>query len=154
LFEAGTRVPFITYWKGNIEPFTSNALVSQIDIFASVAQLVGSQERAQDSEQLLDVFLGNSQQGREELILEATSRTALRKGDWVMIPPYDGPAVAAQVNIELGNSEEYQLYNLKSDIGEQKNLAESDPDKLKEMIDLYLKIRGTGSDKIEQLELK
>jgi arylsulfatase A-like enzyme len=138
LFEAGTRVPFITYWNGTIEPNTSNALVSQIDIFASIAQLVGSQERAQDSEQLLDVFLGTSQQGREELILEATSRTALRKGDWVMIPPYDGPAVAAQVNIELGNSEEYQLYNLKSDIGEQKNLAESDPDKLKEMIDLYL----------------
>ena len=154
LFEAGTRVPFITYWQGQIEPSTSTALVSQIDIFASIAQLVGSQATAPDSEQLLDVFLGKSHQGREELILEATSRTALRKGDWVMIPPYDGPAVAAQVNIELGNSEEYQLYNLKDDVGEQENLAESDPDKLKELIDLYLEIRGTGSDEIEQLELK
>ncbi len=154
LFEAGTRVPFITYWKSNIEPASSSALISQIDIFASLAQLVGSQETTPDSEKLLDVFLGKSQQGREELILEATTRTALRKGDWVMIPPYDGPAVAAQVNIELGNFEKYQLYNLQDDIGEQNNLAESDPDKLKEMIELYREIRGFGSDRIEQLELK
>jgi arylsulfatase A-like enzyme len=154
LFEAGTRVPLITYWKDNIEPNTSSALVSQIDFFASIAQLVGSHETAPDSEQLLDVFLGNSQQGREDLILEATTRTALRKGDWVMIPPYNGPAVEVHVKIELGNSEEYQLYNLNDDIGEQKNLAESDPDKLKEMIELYEEIRGSGSDKIEQLELK
>jgi arylsulfatase A-like enzyme len=33
LFEAGTRVPFITYWKGTIEPASSGALISQIDIF-------------------------------------------------------------------------------------------------------------------------
>jgi hypothetical protein len=71
-----------------------------------------------------------------------------------MIPPYDGPAVAAQVNIELGNSGEYQLYDLKTDVGEQQNLAASDPEKLKEMIDLYNEIRGSSSDKIEQLELK
>jgi arylsulfatase A-like enzyme len=154
LFEAGTRVPFITYWKGTIEPAASNALVSQIDLFASIAQLVGSQETAPDSKHMLDVFLGNSQQGREELILEATTRTAIRKGDWVMIPPYNGPPVAVQVNIELGNLKEYQLYNLKTDIGEQKNLAESDPEKLKEMIDLYEEIRGSSSDMIEQLELK
>jgi arylsulfatase A-like enzyme len=154
LFEAGTRVPFITYWKGTIEPASSGALISQIDIFASIAELVESQEIAPDSKKMLDVFLGNSQLGREDLILEATTRTALRKGNWVMIPPYDGPAVAAQVNIELGNSGEYQLYDLKTDVGEQQNLAASDPEKLKEMIDLYNEIRGSSSDKIEQLELK
>jgi len=31
LLEAGTRVPFVTYWKGTIEPQVSNALVSQVD---------------------------------------------------------------------------------------------------------------------------
>ena len=154
LFEAGTRVPFITYWKGTIQPASSNALVSQIDILASFAELVGSPAEAPDSRQLLDVFLGKSQKGRENLVLEATSRTAFRKGDWVMIPPYDGPAVAAQVNIELGNSELYQLYDLKNDIGEQNNLAESNPDKLREMIDLYNEIRGSGAGDVEKLELK
>ena len=154
LFEAGTRVPFITYWKGIIKPVVSNAMVSQIDLFASIAELVGSPQVGPDSEQMLEVFLGNSQQGREELILEATSRTAIRKGDWVMIPPYDGAPVAVQVNIELGNSKQYQLYNLKNDIGEQINRAETDPEKLKEMIDLFKEIRGDGLENVEKLELK
>ena len=35
LFEAGTRVPFFTYWKGHIHPGGSDALVSQLDIVSS-----------------------------------------------------------------------------------------------------------------------
>jgi len=142
LFEAGTRVPFIVYWKGRIEPAVSDALVSHLDIYASLAALVGSDQSGPDSQDLLDVFMGKSDQGREELVIEATSRTAYRKGDWVMIPPYKGPAVNTQVNIELGNSDEYQLYNLSSDIGQQENLAASNPDKLQEMLEGYKRIRG------------
>jgi arylsulfatase A-like enzyme len=134
LFEAGTRVPFITYWKGQIEPGVSNAVVSQLDLFSSIAELVGSEARSADSKELMQVFMGKSEQGRSELILEATGRTALRKGEWILIPPYQGPAVARNVNIELGNSPEYQLYNLSSDLGQQHNLALEEADKLKEMI--------------------
>jgi len=90
---------------------------------------------------------------REELILEATSRTALRKGDWVMIPPYKGPALQSQVNIELGNSSEFQLYNLKDDIGQQNNLAKTNPEKLQELILDFNGIRGVGQE-IQGLELK
>jgi len=154
LFEAGTRVPFITYWKGQIEPSVSDAMVSQIDLLSSLALLTGSEIRNTDSEELLDVFLGQSDQGREELILQATSRTAFRKGDWVMIPPYQGPAKNEQVNIELGNAKEYQLYNLKDDLGEQLNLAETHQEKLQEMVTAFEEIRGTDYGNIEQLELK
>jgi hypothetical protein len=98
--------------------------------------------------------MGKSNQGREELIIEATSRTALRKGDWAMIPPYNGPAKNEMVNIELGNSGEFLLYNLKNDIGQQENLAQSEPEKLQEMIETFKKIRGEGFGNIEQLELK
>ncbi len=154
LFEAGTRVPFITFWKGRIEPGVSDALVSQVDLLSSLASLVGSQVRGRDSEELMDVLLGESQQGREQLVLEATSRTAFRKGDWVMIPPYDGPAVNTLVNIELGNSDVYQLYNLREDIGQQHNLAGSNQEKLDEMIAVYNKIRGEGYDNTRELELQ
>jgi len=154
LFEAGTRVPFITYWKGKIQPGVSNALVSQLDIFSSIASLVGSEERADDSQDLLEVFTGESDQGREELILEATSRTALRKGNWVMIPPYKGPAVNSLVNIELGNSDTYQLYNLEGDLGQQTNLAGTHGEILEEMIILFNEIRGESHGHIEKLELK
>lgn len=137
LFEAGTRVPFITYWKGRIESGVSEALASQIDIMSSLAQLAGSDKRGPDSYEMLDLFLGKDTTGRTELILEAGGRTALRRGMWVMIPPYPGPAVARNVNIELGNSDVYQLYNLNEDIGEQDNSSLSNPEKLKEMVGTY-----------------
>jgi arylsulfatase A-like enzyme len=154
LFEAGTRVPFVAYWKGKIQPGVSDAMISQVDLLSSLAALVGSETRGPDSQELLNVLLGKSQQGREELIIEATSRTALRKGDWVMIPPYPGPALNPSVNIELGNASEFQLYNLKDDIGQQVNLASSQPEKLQEMIAAFEKTRGTKFQNIEQLELK
>ena len=150
LYEAGTRVPFMAYWKGKIEPTVSDALVSQLDLFSSLARLVESDKRGPDSEELLEVFLGNSDQGRSELIIEAQTRTALRAGDWVMIPPYNGPAVNKMVNIELGNSEEFQLYNLVKDIGQQVNLADSEPEKLQEMIAAFEQLRGV---KLQQTEL-
>jgi len=154
LYEAGTRVPLITYWKGKIGPGVSDAMISQVDLLSSLAQLSGSEQRGMDSKSMLDVFLGKSTEGREELILEATSRTALRKGSWVMIPPYDGSAVAERVQIELGNSSEYQLYNLESDLGEQENLATSHPEKLEEMLKVFKEIRGDASEGVQALELK
>lgn len=154
LFEAGTRVPFFTYWKGKISPGVSDAMVSQLDLFSSIAALVDSDERTNDSQELLELFLGKSQEGREHMIIEATSRTAFRKGDWAMIPPYKGPAINKQVNIELANSDEYLLYNLKEDLGQQNNLAKSNPEKLQEMIAAYEAIRGEVNNEIQQLELK
>jgi arylsulfatase A-like enzyme len=154
LFEAGTRVPFVSYWKGKINPGTSDAMVSQIDLFSSIAALVGSSEKGEDSQNLLDVFMGSSSQGREDIILEATTRTAFRKGDWVMIPPYNGPAINKNVNIELGNAADFQLYNLSQDLEQKNNLAASEPEKLHSMIADFEKIRGKDYGKIKALELK
>ena len=154
LFEAGTRVPFMVYWKGKIQPKKSDALVSQLDLFSSLASLTGSNLRADDSVDLLDTFMGISDLGREELILEATTRTALRTGDWVMIPPYKGPAKLQAVNIETGNANQYQLYDLSQDISQQINLAESNTEKLNEMILRFKEIRGESYAEVKKIELK
>jgi arylsulfatase A-like enzyme len=154
LFDAGTRVPFITYWKGTIAPGKSDALVCQLDLLTSMAALVGSDKTGEDSENLLDAFLGKSTEGREELVLEATSRTAFRKGNWAMIPPYKGAAINKQVNIELGNAEEYQLYDLEKDPSQKENLAKSNPEKLQELVADFEKIRGNGNEGVQDLELK
>ncbi|SNS13448.1 Arylsulfatase A [Belliella buryatensis] len=154
LFEAGTRMPFMTYWKGTIQPGVSEALVSQLDLLNSLSTLVGSDIKTEDGVDLLDVLLGTSNEGRAEIILEATSRTALRSGDYMMIPPYDGPKVNELVNIELGNDSEYQLYNLKSDPGQNNNLAKSQPEVLKKLIARFEELRGSEYEKIQQLELK
>lgn len=154
LFEAGTRVPFITYWKGVIAPGVSDALVSQLDLFSSLANLVNSDKTTLDSQNLLNVLMGKSKEGRDELVMEATSRTAFRMGDWAMIPPYNGPARNDLVDIELGNDSVYQLYNLKEDIGQQKNLALSNPEKLEEMIRKYQAIVEDQQTNNELLKLE
>ncbi len=155
LFEAGTHVPFFTYWKGKIQPTVSDALISQLDLVSSISKLVGSEVKTSDSEELLDVFLGKSNIGRKSLVIEATQRTAFRKGDWVMIPPYGGIKTLDEVKIEIGNSDEFQLYNLKDDIGQQNNLASSNPKKLKELLTDFKAIRGEDFIKnVEKIELK
>jgi len=154
LFEAGTRVPFMTYWKGTIQPGVSGAMVCQMDLLASLAQLVGQKAEKTDSQNILETLMGTSDQGRETLILEATSRTALRAGDWAMVPPYKGKKVNTKVNIELGNDDEFQLYNLREDLAQQNNLASSQPEKLQELLALFEDIRGKDYSKVKKLELK
>jgi arylsulfatase A-like enzyme len=154
LFEAGTRVPFVTYWKGNIEPKVSHALVCQMDLLASFAKLIGIEVNTTDSQDMMDVLMGKGEQGRDALVLEATSRTALRKGDWLMIPPYNGPSIDKSVNIELGNSRNFQLYNLNEDIGQQQNQAATNPEKLRDMLNAFETLRGKDFSNIQQLELK
>ena len=154
LLEAGTRVPFFTYWKGQIKPQVSDALVCQIDLLESIAKLVNIDVKSTDSQELLDVFMGKSAKGRKNLVIEANTKTAFRQGDWMMIPPYPGDPILEEVNIEVGNDKEFQLYNLKKDIGQNNNLAKAHPKKLKEMMKNFELIRGNSYKNVEKIELK
>jgi arylsulfatase A-like enzyme len=140
LFEAGTRVPFITYWKGKINPQVSDELVSQVDFLNSIASLIGSDIRSRDGKDLATVLFRNSGTGRSDLILEAQTKTALKSQNWVFIPPHSGPTKNPNTNIESGNAVTYQLYNLDTDIHQKNNLALSNPKKLNEMIKRYQQI--------------
>ena len=142
IFEAGTRVPFITYWKGKIKPQTSNAIICQMDLLASITEIVGAKETTTDSKNLADVFLGKSNKGRENLIIEATGKTALRSGDWLYIPAYQGKNFREAVGIEVGNLPYEQLYNVEEDKGQQNNLAEINHRKLLQMKETFIKLRG------------
>ena len=154
LLEAGTRVPFFTYWKGQIKPLVSDVLVCQIDLLESIAKLVNVDVKSTDSQELLDVFMGKSAKGRTNLVIEANTKTAFRQGDWMMIPPYPGDPILEEVNIEMGNDKDFQLYNLKKDIGQKNNLAKVQPKKLKEMMKNFELIRGNSYNNVEKIELK
>ena len=154
LLEAGTRVPFFIYWKGKVTPSVSTAMVCQMDLLASIASLVREKVTKTDSQNMIDVFLGKSSNGRTSLVIEANTKTAFRKSDWLMIPPYGGDAILEEVNIEMGNSADYQLYNLKEDIGQKNNLAKTRPNVLKTMIKDFELIRGKDYKKVEKIELK
>lgn len=116
-------------------------MVCKIDLLASLSSLIGANETSIDSKNILHTLIGNSKIGRDHLIIEANSHTALRSGDWVMIPPYKGKAINNKVNIETGISLEYKLYNLKEDIGQKHNLAHEKPQKLKELIEVYKNLK-------------
>ena len=113
-----------------------------MDLLASLATLTGTTDTSTDSEDLLKTLLGTSNKGRDNLVLEATGKTALRSGDWVYIPDYKGKNFREKVGIEVGNFPFVQLYNVTKDKGQQNNLAESNPEKLSEMKAIFGKLRG------------
>ena len=62
-FVAGTRVPFLLRWPARVKPGVSRALVGQVDLFASLASLVGQRlgpGDAPDSQDVLPALLGTS----------------------------------------------------------------------------------------------
>lgn len=135
-YEAGTRVPFLVSWPARIaKPQVSDALIGQVDLMRSFASLVKQpvpQGGAPDSLDVLPALLGESRQARKELVLQA-GELSLRQGAWKYIPPGKGPRVNANVNIELGNEPEPQLYNLAADPGERRNLASAEPARVQSM---------------------
>ena len=146
-FEAGTRVPFLVRWPGVVKPGSvSDALVCQIDLIASFADFFGqklSANDAPDSQNLFNAFTGKSPTGRE-ILVEQGGGFSLVKGNWKYIEPSQGPKVQKLTGTETGRSEVPQLYDLKNDIGESKNLAEQHPDIVKELAAILQKVRADG----------
>lgn len=145
MFDGGTRVPFLLRWTGTVDPGESSAIVSHVDFVASFASLVGvplDTNAAPDSLNVLSVLLGRTENGRHELVTEGTqAKTVLRQGDWVFIPPHDGPPISNTTGIETGNLSEAQLYDLSQDIGQIKNVAAERDDVLNKMRDRLREIR-------------
>lgn len=145
-FDAGTRVPFIVRWPGRVKPGTSEALLCQIDLSASMAALTGQTLAHEDGPDSFDVsaaLLGQTQTGRDHLV-EHAGVLSLIKGDWKYIEPGKGPKINRNTNTELGRDSQPQLYNLKNDLGEKHNLAAEHPDRVKAMADLLRRIRKRG----------
>ena len=132
VYEGGTRVPFVARWPKKIQPGESAALISQVDCFATFAALVGqelSPDAAPDSFNVLPALLGKSKEGREYFVEDAAVRS-LRKGSWKFIP---GTPSANAGNKKRGVSKDPQLFDLSTDIGETKNLADKNPKLVKEL---------------------
>jgi arylsulfatase A-like enzyme len=145
-FDAGTRVPFIVRWPGRVKPGRSDALVCQLDFMASLASLTGrklGRDDAPDSFDVLSALLGKSPTGRDHLV-EHAGTLSLIKGGWKYIQPSKGAKINRNVNIELGNDPQPQLYNLENDLGERRNLALDHPEIVKELAALLRKIRNDG----------
>lgn len=146
-FEAGTRVPQIVCFSGKITPGISDALVSQIDWYASLAVLTGYQIKpgeAPDSFNDLKNLYGKKKTDRKYVVKQNLNLVlSIVVDDWKYIEPGNGPLMNKETNIELGNLQKPQLYHLKNDLGEKENLAESYPEKVMALKLLLEKIRAT-----------
>jgi arylsulfatase A len=137
-YEGGTRVPMIVYWPNVVKPDESNALISHVDLLASLAKLVGEDindnNATIDSENMLPVLLGRSKEGRKLMIEEAFT-TSLRSGNWKYIAPFKGktPDWLKNKVVATGLQATAQLYNLEDDPKENHNLVEQYPDIVKKM---------------------
>lgn len=137
-FEGGLRMPMIVRWPNEIQPGISDAVINQIDFFASLANLTGvkidRETIAPDSENLLDALTGKSKEGRRVMLQESFTM-AIREENWKYIEPVSKktPDWLDNKTVETGLQQEPQLYDLKHDPREQRNLAGKYPDKVAEL---------------------
>ncbi|TDE53249.1 sulfatase family protein [Flavobacterium sp. GT3P67] len=144
LFEAGTRIPFIVSWQGKTKQGVSDALLCQVDLFSSFSKMLNiklKENDAIDSEDMLAVMLGKSIKGRTVLVEQGLGSLAIVQGNWKYIEPNNGPAMNTATNIELGNNQQPQLYDLSVDIGEKNNLADKHPMRVNELAALLQKAK-------------
>lgn len=147
-FEAGAKVPLIFSGPGITSPgTTSDALVSQLDFlqsFATLAEISVPREETPDSYDLLKSLLGKDKKGRPHHIQLATANGfSFIMGDYKYIVPNNASSkVPWGPDIETGFSPEEQLYNLKTDPAETKNIATEQPDILEEMKQEFDRIRN------------
>ena len=148
-YEAGTRVPFIVQWMGKIDANSeSSALISQVDFLRSFAAATGQNipdSVAIDSQNQWETLIGVQTEGRKSLVQQAIRNVlSFVEGDYKYIEPYSGPAIVPWgVDIETGFKEEPQLYNIKEDPGETKNLAFEMPEKMVKMKQELNRIRNS-----------
>jgi arylsulfatase A-like enzyme len=147
-FDGGTRVPMMVRWPGHVKPDSvSSALISQVDMCASLAALTGRklpEGAAPDSVNVLPALLGQSRTARQSLV-EHNGKLGLVEGDWKLIEPENGPKINQNTHTETGNDPQPQLYNLAQDLGETTNLAAQYPEKVANMTALLHQIRSQGA---------
>ncbi len=146
-FEGGTRVPFIVRWPNHVRAGTSDALLCQIDLLASLAKMTHMSLAPSDlfdSTDVLSALLGKSKMGRTDLVEEAGA-LSLRQGNWKYIEPNNQQKINKETNTELGNESVPQLYDVGSDPGETRNVASSHPDRAAAMARVLDQIRARSA---------
>ncbi len=155
-YEGGHHVPFMIKYPGVTMAGTVNdALVSQIDIMATLASVVGydlpDKNAAEDSHDLLPLLKGEVKSIRTSHIHNTFDHTwAFREGNWVLVTGKSGHH--SRVTKEWLKKHDYpkveskqpRLFNLREDIGQRNDLAAKHPEKVKAMETSLARIRAQG----------
>ncbi len=141
-YEGGTRIPLIVRWPAKIKPATSDQLVCLVDTLATCAGITKQKlppTSAPDSFSLLPIIDGNLKITVRPSLIEHSRRMGVRQGSWKLLTP----ALAGK-GAKAKQSASPELYNLADDIGETKNLAAANPEKVQELISILREAREQG----------
>jgi arylsulfatase A-like enzyme len=125
-WEGGQRVPAILHWPENIPAGTTSSEVTRsIDFLPTLLQLSETEAplpNVIDGVDLSGLLLGQTQQSPNNTMVyyKGAELEAVRVGDW-------------KLHFLKGTEALSALYNLKDDVGESLNLAESHGEKVKEL---------------------
>jgi arylsulfatase A-like enzyme len=152
-FEGGHRIPFIVKWPGKVKAATvSDATTTLANLMATAVDIVGDKSdryRVEDSYSILPVLTGKTNAVENQPAVVHSSSVgffAIRQGDWKLILGLGsgGFTVPKQIKAKPGEPE-VQLYNLKDDPGETRNMAAVNPEKVSELTRLLETIKSLNS---------
>ncbi len=149
LYEGGIRVPLIIRWPGRTKPAaTCDEPVMGIDFYPTLVEMAGAhvpENQTIDGQSLLPLldrkksldrdalywhfpaYLQGRAKGARDPYFRTRPGGVIRKGDWKLI--------------EYFEDGDLELYNLKNDISERHNLADSHPEKTAELHRMLIRWR-------------
>ena len=137
VYEGGTRTPFITRWKGRIQPGVSAEVVSTIDLAASLAALTGTALPADACGDSIDVsgaLLGKpGAKGRDHYVQQdngGTGNFGFRVGNWKLVryeTKFANNEIVEQP-LQRTAQPQFQLFDLAKDPGEKTDVFAKNPE--------------------------
>ncbi len=141
-WEGGLRVPFLAVWKNHIKANTrSDKIISHIDLLPTFASILNAplSENKIDGTDVSATFL-NDEVTRDNFVYFGTrnnhvdlgrgSLSAVRKGDYKLY-------FCRKAHFSLPTEYVKELYNLKTDIGEEHNIYDSYPEIVAQITGIY-----------------
>lgn len=139
LYEGGIRVPMIARWPGKIEAGSISEHISIFqDMMPTFGELAGISESVPshtDGISLVPTLLGQADQAHHDYLYwefhEEGGKQAVRMGEWK----------AVRLDVREDRYSPIELYNLKDDIAEEKNIAGDHPGIVEKMEEIIEKAR-------------
>lgn len=147
IWEGGHRVPFIVRWPAKVKAGSESAqLTCLTDLMATCAEILGAElpdTEAEDSVSILPAILGTDTAPLREAVVHHSFKGAfaIRQGDWKLALCSGSGGSGIDEN---GDKSSPQLYNLKQDLGETNNLAQSNPEVVERLTKLLQQYAATG----------